>query len=574
MAPGTTPTLDESRGAPGSRRPQLRWRIIVLLLLVSLLPLFMVSIGSWKAFSRLLEQASLQHQRTIVDNHAEAIDGYLAERLRILELITVEYSVGELTEDGSLQQVFENLRATFGPTFVDIGVIDSSGRHLAYIGPYELKEKSYEEAEWFGVTRASGTYVSDVFLGYREVPHCVIAVKREQGADWWILRATINSDRFDALVRTGALGATGDVFIINTDGLYQTPPKVGQVLEPSPITHPPVHRGVRDERVQGEDTILVTRWINDDRWMLVVQQSASEVLAPLHRALAWGGLVVAIGIALVVVTSILATRHLTGEIERAEASRDELSRDLMRSARLASLGELATGLAHEINNPLAIIGAEQTNIEDLVQLLAENEPDREELLASVATCKRQVRRCGDITAKMLQFGRQSDSTPVALDVAKAIDEVVRLMRKQAEIRNVLLRHDRSGPLPPATVDPTELQQVLVNLTNNALQATRDGGQITVSSCHEGEGIVIEVRDTGIGMEPAVMERIFQPFFTTKPVGRGTGLGLSVCFGIVRGWGGTIDARSEVDEGTTISVRIPADGEPRGGIASATGGVES
>ena len=539
-----------------SQHAQLRWRIVLLLLLVSLLPLALVSLGAWRTLGGLLEDASFGHQRTIVENHAEAIDSYLAERLRVLELTTRNHSLEDLTANDGLQQVFDSLSATYGQTFVDLGVIDSQGRHLAYVGPYELMDRDYHAAEWFQMVRSTGSYVSDVFMGYRQVPHCVIAVKRDEGEGWWILRATINSDNFDALVRSGAIGETGDSFIVNSQGLYQTPPRVGQVLERSPLETPRVHRGVQENRLEEQGLFRVTSWINDERWMLVVQQDTSEVVAPRHRALAWGGLVILLGVVLVAVATSLATRHLTGEIERAEARRDELSRDLMRSAKLASLGELASGLAHEINNPLAIISVEQTNIADLVEMLDGGDPNRDELLASVRTCKRQVQRCGGITAKMLQFGRQADSCPVSVEVAAAVDEVVTLLQKQAQIRNVLLQHIQENPLPEAVIDPTELQQVLVNLINNALYATKQGGRITVTTRVEGDELHIEVCDTGTGIEPEVLDRIFQPFFTTKPVGEGTGLGLPVCFGIVRGWGGDIDARSEVGEGTVISIRIP------------------
>ncbi|MBT3221558.1 MAG: hypothetical protein HN348_20955 [Proteobacteria bacterium] len=545
---------DDSRRLSQSRGPQLRWRIVLLLLMVSLLPLTLVSLGAWQTFSTMLEQASLEHQRTIVNNHALAIESHLLEQRRILEFAAHSHGLAELTQAGRLQWLFDTLSKTH--TFVDLGVIDSHGQHLAYVGPYELESKDYSKAEWFTETRAKDSYISDVFLGYRQVPHCVVAIKRIEGADWWILRATINSDRFDQLVRTGAVGHTGDAFILNAKGQYQTQPKVGQVLGQSPIGALPVHRGVRHERLEGANVIRATRWMNDERWVLVVQQDASEILAPLRQAMVWGGLVVGLGVALLAFAATWATRFLTREIEAAEARRDELSRDLMRSAKLASLGELASGLAHEINNPLAIIGAEQTNIADLAILLKGSESDRNELLSSVETSKRQVQRCGAITARMLQFGRQTDSNPVHLDVADSAEDIIQLVQKQAQIRNVMLRQVREGPLPTVLVDPTEFQQVLINLLNNALYATKKGGEITICTRPQDGGVLLEVRDTGTGIEPEVLGRIFQPFFTTKPVGKGTGLGLSVCFGIVHTWKGILRAESKVGEGTVVSVWIP------------------
>jgi two-component system NtrC family sensor kinase len=234
--------------------------------------------------------------------------------------------------------------------------------------------------------------------------------------------------------------------------------------------------------------------------------------------------------------------------------------DLLRSAKLASLGELATGLAHEINNPLAIISAEQTNLGDEISETELPSGTRECLMESVDRCKRQVDRCGNITAKMLQFGRQTGTQMRATEVGPVLREIGTLMERRARANNVSLRLDLDPDLPFAWVDSNELEQVVVNLVNNAIDALEGGGNITITGTLEGDRILLQVRDSGSGIAPGDMERIFQPFFTTKPVGRGTGLGLSVVYGIVRGWGGAIDAESSVGRGTTMSVRIPVAGE--------------
>jgi two-component system NtrC family sensor kinase len=451
---------------------------------------------------------------------------------------------------------------SYGMSFVDLGIISEAGEHLAYVGPYELRDKNYANERWFKDVMLRGVYLSDVFMGFRQVPHCVIAVRRQGESGKWLLRATINSDVFDRLVRTGQLGDTGDAFIVNQAGVYQTPPRSGRVLERSSITAPRMHTGVRDSRVVEGGTIRLraTTWINDGRWMLVVQQDEAEIQAPVRRALILGVLVVLVAVILVVVTTFLATWHLTSRIDRANAQRDALSRDLIRSAKLASLGEMATGLAHEINNPLAIISAEQTNIGDMVGDLAGDTPEREEILQSVKRCKRQVQRCGSITAKMLQFGRKSEVKLEPTDVAPRLEEIVRLMRKQAEVRNVELQLDVEKNLPQVMLDPTELEQVIVNLVNNSLYATRGGGHIRVSALKNGHEVLMRVADDGCGIGREDLERIFQPFFTTKPPGKGTGLGLSVCYGIVRTWGGSMEADSRPSQGTTITIRLPVPSE--------------
>jgi two-component system NtrC family sensor kinase len=481
----------------------------------------------------------------------------LLERLRALDLIVRSHTLEELSREESLQGVFDSLSHSYSQTFVDLGVIGSDGFHVAYVGPYALKDKNYAGSPWFRSVMAEGSYVSDVFLGFREVPHCVIAVKRHEGEQAWVLRATINSDKFESLVRTEQLGPGGDAYILNAEGIFQTPPKNGRVLERSASVTPIRHSGVQDQRVSVQDrTILrVTTWINNNRWMLVVEQSEAEVQKPVHLATMWGAMVVLLAIGLIVLTTFVATWHLTGQIERANQERDKLSGELLRSAKLASLGEMSTGLAHEINNPLAILMTEHTNIADVAEELTESDSIRQEILESVQRGKRQVERCGGITAKMLQFGRAGEAKLQPTDIRPRVEEIVGLMRKQAQIRNVTIHMEIEPNLPKVVLDPIELQQVMVNLINNSMDAMKDNGDIHVIVRREGRKVRLSIRDNGAGISPEQLGRVFQPFFTTKPVGKGTGLGLSVCYGIVQKWGATIEVESGVGVGTEMIIRL-------------------
>ncbi len=535
----------------------LRLRIVAVLLLASLLPLALLGIGSWVVFGNMIEDKTLDLHRSVVQTHARSIDRYLAERVRVLDLLARSHSLEELESTDKLRLLLGQLNDSYDKAFIDLGLIGEDGRHLAYAGPYQLQDKNYLRARWFKDVMSRDTYVSDVFLGFRHVPHCVIAVKRRAGNQVWILRATINSYEFERLVQTGQIAKTGDAFVVNSTGQYQTPSRFGKVLEQSPIGSPHKHRGVREHRVyeNGATLLRATTWLNAGRWMLVVQQSEAEVNEPVRHAMFSGILVILLAVAVVVTTAVLSTWHLTTRINRATAERDKLSLDLLRSAKLACLGEMSTGLAHEINNPLAIISAEQTNIADVAGELKPDTPGRNDLLESVERCKRQVIRCGGITAKMLQFGRKTDTKLRPTDVAPRLEEIVSLMNRQAQLRNIDLQLEVEPDLPKVLLDPNELEQVLVNLINNALYATSGGGRILVSAGRQGSDVILSVADTGSGISPEDLEKIFQPFFTTKAPGKGTGLGLSVCYGIVQGWGGTIEARSEPGKNTTMIVRL-------------------
>ena len=540
------------------QRPHLRYLILAVLLGVSILPLALVGIGASIVFGRLIDQRALELQRVLVRNHASSIESFLFERLRAMDSVARSQSFETLSTQAGLQRTFDSLSHGYNQAFVDMGVINGEGAHVAYAGPYDLRDKNYAQAEWFRSVMSAGNYVSDVFMGFRQIPHFVIAVKRQEGDLSWVLRATINSDKFEAIVRAEQLGTTGNAYLLNADGVYQIPPRHGRVLAKSPTGVPRVHSGVQSHKIEvdGRTMIQATTWLNNDRWLLVVEQEEAEIRAPVHRAVMWGVLVVGMAVILIIVTTVLATWLLTLQIDRANLERDDMSKELIRSAKLASLGELSSGLAHEINNPLAIILSEQTNLSDLSKELPAEHPHRQEMLESIQRSKRQVERCAGITAKMLQFGRIPEPRNQPTQIGPRMQEIVELMGKQAQLKSVELRLTLEPNLPNLVLDSTELQQVMVNLINNSLYAITRGGEIAVVARREAGRVRISVKDNGCGIAKENMNRIFQPFFTTKPVGHGTGLGLSVCYGIVRNWGGSMEVESQVGVGTEIIISLP------------------
>jgi two-component system, NtrC family, sensor kinase len=546
----------DSRGEESSF--WLRRRILAALLLVSSVPFLLLGAGAWFVFRGLAIEQTLGLHRTMARAHAAAIDLYLLEKVHSLEVIARTHSVDELRRPERLREVFDAIEGVHQHGFVDLGVIDHDGRHLAYVGPFDLMDRTYQDAEWFQAVMTRGSMVSDVFLGHRQAPHTVIAVRQPSRDGWWVLRATLDNRSLYALVRSLEVGATGDVFLVNREGLFQTPPRVGAVLAPSAQVNPQFHRDVQDQRVRTGEGIMrqVTTWLNEGQWLLVVQQPEREILAPVSRAVAEGAMVVALALIVVLVATVLVTSRLIRRVEQADQQRDLMYGDLLRSAKLASLGEMATGLAHEINNPLAIISAEQTNLGDELSDLDLPTGARETLEEGIQRCKRQVERCGNITAKMLQFGRKTETVLRATEVEPVLREICQLLDRRARNSNVNLALKVDSGLPPAWLDANELEQVLANLVNNSVDAIDGGGTVTVSATREGDHILLQVADNGKGIPPEQLSRIFQPFFTTKPVGQGTGLGLAVVYGIVQGWGGSTQVESRPGVGTTMSIRIP------------------
>ncbi|MFH2035280.1 MAG: ATP-binding protein [Candidatus Zixiibacteriota bacterium] len=541
-----------------ARQKTLRWRIVATLLAVSILPLIVAGFGGWIVFGELLEQKAIEQMRILVRGHAKAIESNLSNRIHLLNLLAQSHAVDDIRNSQHLTDYLADLNQSSYGGFIDLGVIDVNGKHLAYVGPYQLEDKNYSETDWFKEVMVRGVFVSDVFLGFRQVPHCIIAVKSTREENPWILRATINSQQFDELVKTGVSEKINDAFIINKVGIYQTTPKGGSLLDTASLPIINFYHDANDQRINQNDTtwIMVNSFVNNNRWILVVKQELATVLEPVNQAIAKVAKIVIIAVALLIITTFLATWNLTNQIDKANAEREELSRAFIRSAKLASIGELATGLAHEINNPLAIISAEQTNILDLMSDININNDETRQIHDSVNRCKNQIQRCASITGKMLQFGRKREMNLEPTDITARLKEIVALLERHANVRNVEIIMKFQDNLPLALVDPIEFEQVVVNLINNAIDALPQGGQISLEAFQKDKCVLLNIIDNGIGIPPENMERIFEPFFTTKPVGKGTGLGLSVCFGIVSSWGGQIKVESVQDKGTTMRIFLP------------------
>ncbi|MGO9255489.1 MAG: cache domain-containing protein [Bryobacteraceae bacterium] len=226
-----------------------------------------------------------------------------------------------------------------------------------------------------------------------------------------------------------------------------------------------------------------------------------------------------------------------------------------QSERLASLGMLAAGVAHEVNNPLGgILALTVLTIEDMPK----DDPNRENLAEVI----RQTERCRDIVRGLLEFSRQSKANTEPVDLNKVLQDTLALVEKQALFFNISVVWNLDPHLPPVIADRSQFQQVFMNILMNAVQAMNERGTITIMTRHNraGDSVEAAISDTGQGIPPEEIDRIFDPFFTTKESGHGTGLGLSIAYGIVTTHRGTISVQSEVGKGSTFTIRMPVEAQ--------------
>jgi two-component system NtrC family sensor kinase len=246
--------------------------------------------------------------------------------------------------------------------------------------------------------------------------------------------------------------------------------------------------------------------------------------------------------------------------------RIEANRAVARAEKLAAIGRLAAGVVHEINNPLATISACAEALESRVTEGAfEKSPALNDLREYLALIRSESFRCKTITNGLLDFSRTRATQHVPLNLTEVISSAVRLLSHQQRAGKISLQIETPDDLPAVSGDAGQLQQAIIALASNAVDAMPEGGTLKISSNGNGSSVRVAVSDTGAGISPENLPKIFEPFFTTKEVGKGTGLGLAVCYGILTEHGGSLDVESTVGVGTTFTISLPAlylQGEPQ------------
>ena len=294
-------------------------------------------------------------------------------------------------------------------------------------------------------------------------------------------------------------------------------------------------------------------------WLLVVVDDVRESLAPLHRLRIYILLFVGLGAVLVTVGAFLGTRYIVSCLTAADRKQAHIDARMLQSSKMAALGKMAAGVAHEVNNPLMLIQENAGWIRDLLQdENPKNMVNYDEIMESTDKIEKHVQRAKGITQRMLGFGRRMNPGRSEIMVNVLVDQATEFLKTEARGRNIAIEKDFSADVPVILSDSAQLEQVFINIIDNAIDAIGKNGSITVRTEPWEDGARIYFKDTGPGMDEETMQRIFDPFFTTKAVGEGTGLGLAICFTILEKLGGRIEVSSVVGQGTTFCISLPAE----------------
>ncbi|WP_319548888.1 ATP-binding protein [Desulfogranum marinum] len=574
--------------------------LFILLLVLVLTPLTIISGLSHYQYKQLLQKEELTQLMLNIEQAESTIERFVSKLQSVVRFVGSADRYEELLNPDKLKALFTRLQEEY-PDFADIEIIDSQGKQKSYIGPYKLVGYDHTEQQWYQEVLNRGVYISHVFSGYRQVPHFVIAVSRKhldrEGS--WVLRVTIDGKILQRYVDTISTTSVADIYMVDADNVAQTQPrkfgKLGQKIRlhvPEKVNYDsstilPIalsffdfkhlekvnydlsndfseHEGIaqKDAKIsvlkteQGTDVLYVDVALKNTPWHLVMVKELyihGNVWFFFQLRLFFI-LFSCIIIAVLVILKI--STGITAYIREGDRKREHFLAEAESASKLASIGQLAAGVAHEINNPLSIINQKAGLVEDYFEMTGPFQY-KKEMQGALDGIQESVLRCKTITHRLLGFARHTDVQTEEIEINVLLKEVVAFLAKEATYNQISIDFDLDDTVQNIFSDRSQLQQVFLNIVNNAVDAIGKNGRILLSSSKiDQDTIKIKITDTGEGMSADVQRRIFDPFFTTKETGKGTGLGLSISYGILKKLGGTIKVQSEIGKGTTFVITLP------------------
>ena len=547
-------------------RQTIKRNFFVAMLLAPFIPVLLALGTGGYLFWNHVQQSALDRLTLLAAYNARVVDRFLDDFLGDLAMTRIHLS--DDPESAGLHAVFETLTVKH-KGLVDVALVNPKGMVLAYAGPSVYKGTHVVPGRWLDEALERGRSVSSVVSGQMGLPLCIVALRFTIGDETFVMRASFNPEIFTSLFTVGR-GEEVDLFLVNPEGEVIAG-SGGQVLtrDRALVEHVFMERVGTAFRDSLSDAAYSSTVMSHGGWILGARKLCGAFFSAADSALLFLGISLLSGGIIVLLSSLYLTGYVEKMLRQRDEERENLREQLYRAGRLAELGEMSAGFAHEINNPLQIMKSDQAYIEMLLQDFRTRAgqdkdfmSDVDEMAASLNQIKLQIDRCARITHSILSFGRAGKSEAQNIDVATFIPEVLTMIQKKIQLGNIALRVD----IPPTRlvvhVDPARLQQVLLNLLNNAMYAISEvshirAGEIALVCSAEGSDMVrIAIRDNGPGIGEDQKTLIFTPFYTTKPAGSGTGLGLSVCHGIVESMKGVLDFTSVKGHGSTFYILLP------------------
>ncbi len=547
---------------------RLRIMLYLSMIIIFLTPLVFATGLSTVEYSKLLVQEEREQLSWNATGSQKTIEAFVHELRALVAFVASVYTYDELLDQGAASKLFVHLKEHY-KGFVDLGVIDPDGIQRVYAGPFRLQGYDYSDQDWYDKVLGDQVYISDVFMGFRKIPHFVVAVSNKMPGreESWILRLSINYATLQQYIATISTEASHDVFLLNHKGILQTQSHMfGDVLEEFALFSRPKTGEIcmKEQSYEYVKFLETCVYIENTPWILGLIKK-SYIHGEKWKSFRYHQRMILFGCSVVALMVILQTVSIiTKRLQAADEKRNAAMSECEHTNKLASIGRLAAGVAHEINNPLAIIDQKAGLMTDLLEMSDEFQY-KDKFGKSIEGIQNAVERCKVITHRLLGFARRMDAALEHIDINALLREVLGFLEREALYNHIVFELSFDDNLPTVYSDRGQLQQIFLNIINNGIDAIgKDGTMRITSTCWDENNIHVLIEDTGKGMPAKVINRIFDPFFSTKKEGKGTGLGLSITYGLVKKLGGNITVESEEGKGTLFTVILPKSPEKREG----------
>jgi signal transduction histidine kinase len=511
-------------------------RAVLVTATVALTPLIIWALAGYRLHQDTTEAELELRTSQLVSNSWRSVSLFVSERLSVLDFIAHDHSLEALNNKARLAEILDNLNKRFSG-FTHLGVIVSSGIQQSYIGSHQLEGVEYSSA------------------------HFDLAVKRNlPDGSFFVLHAALDAQKFNELIAQFEVGEKTDTFVINREGVLQTPSRFyGSIFNKIPSRIPdysPKAQVFESQNDNNERAVIGYAYIPETPFILMIVKQQGELMRPWYKTgWAFTGILAA-SILMILLVTLAVAAQLVGQIHQADQERVDTLHQAEYTNKMVSLGRLASGVAHEINNPLAIINQKAGHIKDIFTLTAAYKKDPK-LISLVDSVLATVQRCAEVTKGLLNFARHLNVSIQTIKLQEVVSEVKNVLAKEAEFRYVTVEVDLADNIPQFESDRGKLEQVFFNLFNNAIAAMKDGGHLEIEAKREDTDFVsITFSDNGPGIAEADIKYVFEPFFYSRTGEGGMGLGLAVTYALVQEIGGQISVQSELGKGTRFKIRLP------------------
>jgi signal transduction histidine kinase len=533
---------------------------VIIFSIVAIVPLVVTALFSYKVHRSSTDSELMRSTIRLVSNTDQSVFYFFKEYRSVLDLVTHGHTFEELSDTAK----FNNLLATAQMEIDGIEgleIIDSSGVRKAFAGSTTLKREIPDQRPSHLDVFERFVHVSEVFSLSKGSYHFNYTVGRIfPNGKRYFLRAIINTEGLNKLIARLTTGASEDIFLLNRQGVLQTPSSFfGAPLTPIDLLVPDATQKATLFQAgdsTGNPLIVGQILIPQTPFTLMVIQSKETPLQTWYktpRAFMW---ILALSVLVIFAVTIGMATWLVDQMHEADQERVRTLHQVEQTTKMASLGRLASGVAHEINNPLAIINQKAGHLRDILSLSDDHEhhPKLTELADSIV---KSVKRSSEVTKRLRDFAGHLNASIETIDLKEIITEVNQILAKESDFRCIAIHTEVAQDLPHFKSDRGRLEQIFFNLFNYMISTMNEGGHLDIKARWQGKKtIAVTLSDNGPGLPDSDLKGIFEPFSNFATNTSSTNLSLAITYALVQQIGGDIGVDSRVGVGTRFDILIP------------------